>query len=148
MILTCPSCGQRNRVPAEKLDAQPKCGACKAAMQVAQPVNVRSAEEFDELLVKEYATGYSNEGITDGDALFFERYQNHLKLVTNLADFKLCLDNPQDVKGCQKALLRGTGTSATFRAVFEHRIHHLMDVRVDEIVHNAAEGTGFSNLMP
>ena len=52
MILTCPSCGQRNRVPAEKLDAQPKCGACKAAMQVAQPVNVRSAEEFDELLWK------------------------------------------------------------------------------------------------
>ena len=28
MILVCPSCGAKNRVPEEKLHAQPSCGQC------------------------------------------------------------------------------------------------------------------------
>jgi thioredoxin 2 len=30
--LTCTSCGQANRVPAARLDSQPKCGICGAAL--------------------------------------------------------------------------------------------------------------------
>ena len=30
MILTCPSCGKKNRSPAEKLADQGRCGSCKS----------------------------------------------------------------------------------------------------------------------
>lgn len=30
--LTCPSCGQANRVPTNRLDAGPKCGVCGQAL--------------------------------------------------------------------------------------------------------------------
>lgn len=38
--LTCLSCGQANRVPAEKLEQNPKCGICGAALISARPVAV------------------------------------------------------------------------------------------------------------
>ena len=28
MIIVCPSCGAKNRVPEDKLNAQPTCGQC------------------------------------------------------------------------------------------------------------------------
>ena len=36
MIRTCPSCGQKNRVPAEHLADTGHCGSCKAELP---PVN-------------------------------------------------------------------------------------------------------------
>ena len=38
--LACLSCGQGNRVPAERLGAGPKCGTCGAALLPAKPVEV------------------------------------------------------------------------------------------------------------
>ncbi len=35
MILVCPSCGRKNRSPAERLDQEGRCGACKT--QVSPP---------------------------------------------------------------------------------------------------------------
>lgn len=38
--LVCLDCGQTNRVPDEKLGAQPKCGTCGAGLISAKPVEV------------------------------------------------------------------------------------------------------------
>jgi thioredoxin 2 len=38
--LTCLDCGQVNRVPAEKLDAGPKCGTCGASLISSKAVEV------------------------------------------------------------------------------------------------------------
>jgi thioredoxin 2 len=47
---TCPSCGTANRIPAKHLADTGRCGACKAALPpVDQPVDIASAEEFDDI---------------------------------------------------------------------------------------------------
>ncbi|MEC8573042.1 MAG: thioredoxin domain-containing protein, partial [Pseudomonadota bacterium] len=41
--LTCLSCAQLNRVPYDRLAANPKCGSCGAALVPAGPVDVDPA---------------------------------------------------------------------------------------------------------
>ncbi len=51
MIRACPQCGSKNRVPASKLDREPKCGRCHASLgTLSEPVAVDSAGDLDELL--------------------------------------------------------------------------------------------------
>ena len=38
--LVCPHCGQKNRVPAERLAQNPRCGACHHPLITGEPVNV------------------------------------------------------------------------------------------------------------
>lgn len=40
MILVCPSCGAKNRVPEEKLAAQPQCGQCHAKLLPLAPIEL------------------------------------------------------------------------------------------------------------
>ncbi len=41
LVFVCSSCGRINRIPADKLDKKPRCGACKAPLDVTgAPVNV------------------------------------------------------------------------------------------------------------
>lgn len=40
MELVCPNCGAVNRVPADKLQAQPKCGKCHAQVLPDHPVEL------------------------------------------------------------------------------------------------------------
>jgi len=48
MIRTCPSCGQRNRVPASRLTAKANCGKCKQPLGlVNEPIDA-DAELFEE----------------------------------------------------------------------------------------------------
>jgi thioredoxin 2 len=47
VIIACPQCASRNRVPAARLSQTPKCGRCKAALS---PISVASTQEFDELI--------------------------------------------------------------------------------------------------
>ena len=37
--LVCPHCGQKNRVPAERLAQNPQCGACHKPLVMAEPIN-------------------------------------------------------------------------------------------------------------
>ena len=47
MIRSCPSCGQKNRVPAAHLAGHARCGACKAAIgPVTEPIDA-DVELFD-----------------------------------------------------------------------------------------------------
>ncbi len=38
--LVCPHCGQKNRVPGERLDQNPQCGNCHRALITGEPINV------------------------------------------------------------------------------------------------------------
>lgn len=46
LIVTCPHCHRKNRVPVEKLANDGKCGACKENLFSAQPIEL-SANNFD-----------------------------------------------------------------------------------------------------
>ena len=49
-VVTCPTCGQRNRVPYGR-DA--KCGKCGAPLSgPAEPIEIPSAEAFDALVAR------------------------------------------------------------------------------------------------
>jgi thioredoxin 2 len=49
MELVCPHCGAVNRVPAERLQDQPKCGKCGAEVLPAHPVELTAAD-FDKFV--------------------------------------------------------------------------------------------------
>jgi thioredoxin 2 len=40
MIVVCPSCSAKNRVPEEKLQAQPACGQCGGALLPLEPIEL------------------------------------------------------------------------------------------------------------
>lgn len=40
MIVVCPSCGAKNRVPEEKLSADPQCGQCHAKLLPREPIEL------------------------------------------------------------------------------------------------------------
>ena len=49
MIVTCPSCGKKNRSPAERLAEMGRCGACKTAISpVTRPIEA-DPETFHEV---------------------------------------------------------------------------------------------------
>jgi thioredoxin 2 len=51
MEVVCPTCSQRNRVPAKRLRDKAKCAHCKATLlPLSRPVAVASAKDFDELV--------------------------------------------------------------------------------------------------
>jgi len=41
--IVCPHCHATNRVPADRLNASPKCGACHQALFLAQPIELSEA---------------------------------------------------------------------------------------------------------
>ncbi len=50
VIRTCPGCGQKNRVPAQHLNDNGRCGACKAALPpVAEPLEA-DPQFFNEVM--------------------------------------------------------------------------------------------------
>lgn len=46
LLITCPHCHRKNRVPAERLEDRGKCGACKEALFTASPL-AATAATFD-----------------------------------------------------------------------------------------------------
>lgn len=49
LMLACPACMTANRVPAERVDEQPKCGKCGAELIDGKPVSLADAS-FDRFL--------------------------------------------------------------------------------------------------
>ena len=51
MIRRCPSCGRPNRIPAERLADNGKCGACGQPLgALAEPLDVTASQDFDEVV--------------------------------------------------------------------------------------------------
>jgi thioredoxin 2 len=50
MIRECPSCGKKNRIPAEHLADSGRCGSCKAPLPpIAEPIDA-DTNTFDEIV--------------------------------------------------------------------------------------------------
>ncbi|RTZ58692.1 MAG: thiol reductase thioredoxin, partial [Gammaproteobacteria bacterium] len=49
--IVCPHCDSVNRIPADKLTANPKCGRCKQALFTGEPVALSSAS-FDKHITR------------------------------------------------------------------------------------------------
>ena len=49
MILVCPSCGAKNRVPEEKLHGQPSCGQCHQLLLPLAPIELNE-ENFSQFI--------------------------------------------------------------------------------------------------
>jgi thioredoxin 2 len=43
LLVACPRCGTANRVPAERLGEEPKCGKCAAPLLEGKPVELNEA---------------------------------------------------------------------------------------------------------
>ena len=50
MILTCPSCGKKNRSPAERLNETGRCGACKTEISPLRKPLAVDTEGFREIV--------------------------------------------------------------------------------------------------
>lgn len=51
MIVSCAACQTSNRLPANRLDQEARCGSCKKALlPLTHPLPVHSAEDFAELV--------------------------------------------------------------------------------------------------
>jgi thioredoxin 2 len=50
MIVQCPSCGAKNRIPSTRVADSPRCGQCKTAIALDAPVVAASGDELDEIV--------------------------------------------------------------------------------------------------
>lgn len=50
MIVQCPSCGAKNRIPSSRAADRPRCGQCKTSIALDAPVVAGSGEELDEIV--------------------------------------------------------------------------------------------------
>jgi thioredoxin 2 len=51
IVVTCPSCGQKNRLAYGRLGDTVRCGRCKTTLQApAAPIEIPSAADFDRLV--------------------------------------------------------------------------------------------------
>src|SRR5512138_496156 len=51
LVVACPNCGQRNRVPFEQARHATRCGKCKTELPfVSQPVEVETEAQFHALV--------------------------------------------------------------------------------------------------
>ena len=44
LLIPCPHCNGLNRIPAERLGDQPKCGRCKAEVLLSQPFELKQGD--------------------------------------------------------------------------------------------------------
>src|SRR5580704_17784706 len=53
VVISCPTCGQKNRLAFERLADPVKCGRCKGQLPwPAVPIDVASAADFDRLVAR------------------------------------------------------------------------------------------------
>jgi thioredoxin 2 len=53
VVITCPSCGQKNRLAYERLGDPVRCGKCKTQLPAPHsPIEVTSSNEFDRIVAR------------------------------------------------------------------------------------------------
>jgi thioredoxin 2 len=53
VVVSCPSCGQKNRLAYDRLGDSVRCGRCKTELTAPRvPIEVRTSNEFDRLIAK------------------------------------------------------------------------------------------------
>ncbi|WP_248767978.1 thioredoxin TrxC [Pseudomonas sp. MWU12-2345] len=49
LLIPCPRCNGLNRIPAERLGDQPKCGRCKAAVLLDKPFELKQGDYVSQI---------------------------------------------------------------------------------------------------
>ena len=53
VVITCPACGQRNRIAFSRLTAETRCGKCHTPLALpGEPLEVPDAETFDAIVAQ------------------------------------------------------------------------------------------------
>jgi thioredoxin 2 len=53
LIVACNGCGQKNRLPYERLDDEVRCGQCKEPMSLpSEPIEIDQSADFDRLVAR------------------------------------------------------------------------------------------------
>jgi thioredoxin 2 len=53
IVVTCPSCGQKNRLAYERLGEHVRCGKCKTLLTApSSPIEITSSSDFDRLIAR------------------------------------------------------------------------------------------------
>jgi thioredoxin 2 len=53
VVLTCPSCGQKNRLAYDRLGDPVRCGKCKTQLSApSSPIEVTSSQDFDRMVAR------------------------------------------------------------------------------------------------
>jgi len=53
VLVTCPTCGQRNRLAFDRLGNAVRCGKCKTALSApSAPLEIASSQDFDRLVAQ------------------------------------------------------------------------------------------------
>ena len=53
LVETCPTCGQKNRLPYEHLETAVRCARCKTNLRLpSEPIEMASSADFDRLIAK------------------------------------------------------------------------------------------------
>ena len=53
IVVTCASCGTKNRLTYDRLDQPARCGQCKAALSTPEtPIDIDTSVEFDHLVTR------------------------------------------------------------------------------------------------
>lgn len=53
IIVTCPSCGQKNRLAYDRLGSPVRCAKCKHTLNpIATPLEITSTDDFDRLIAR------------------------------------------------------------------------------------------------
>ena len=53
LIVSCPSCGQKNRLAYARLGDEVRCGKCKQALRApGEPIEIHSTADFDRLVAR------------------------------------------------------------------------------------------------
>jgi thioredoxin 2 len=51
VIVVCTGCGQKNRLPYERLDGEVRCGQCKEPVSLpSEPIEIEQSADFDRLI--------------------------------------------------------------------------------------------------
>ncbi|WP_213875588.1 thioredoxin TrxC [Pseudomonas sp. dw_358] len=49
LVIPCPHCNGLNRIPAERLGDQPKCGRCKAEVLLSKPFELKQGDHASQI---------------------------------------------------------------------------------------------------
>jgi thioredoxin 2 len=53
LVVSCVACGQKNRLPYDRLSAPARCGTCKTELSgTSTPLEVESTDDFDRLITR------------------------------------------------------------------------------------------------
>lgn len=129
MIIMCPHCGGLNRVPQDKLSANPSCGKCAQPLFIAKPIEMNAAQltravnKTEQLIVVDFWAPWCGPC-----KMFTPTFSQAAEKFNTQASF-VKINTEQEQTIAQEFAIRSIPTLAIFRAGKElDRISGAMDL--------------------